>query len=139
MPMVTKLEPWDLRLVQPYADDFLAGFAAETYQIDLRQGWGVAQQLMAPTIDSTIRSDIGGDEQRISAKRTAYSAISFKHLLLPVWVSAYRYSGKTFRFLVNARTGEVQGERPWSAWKIASAITAGLIVIGLIVFFVSRQ
>ena len=40
--------------------------------------------------------------------------------LLPEWISAYRYRNRSFRFLVNARTGEVQGERPWSWMKIAS-------------------
>ncbi|GJQ29220.1 MAG: hypothetical protein HBSAPP03_11040 [Phycisphaerae bacterium] len=137
--MIRALEPWDLKAVKPYADEFLAGFRAECYQIDLKGGWSTAQQIMAPTIDATIRSDIGGDEQRITWKHSAYSAITFKYLLLPVWVSAYRYKGKVYRFLVNARTGEVQGQRPYSPWKIAGVIVLGLIVIGAIILFVSRQ
>jgi hypothetical protein len=71
--------------------------------------------------------------------RSIYRNIRFKHLLLPVWVSAYRYRDKLFQFLVNARTGEVQGERPWSAWKIAFAILGGLIVIGGIVYFIVQN
>ena len=50
--------------------------------------------------------------------------VTFKHILLPVWISAYRYHQRVFRFLVNARTGEVQGERPWSAIKIAMLVIA---------------
>lgn len=137
--MVAALEPWDLKQVKPYADEWLAGFRAECYQVDLKGGWGVAQQVMSPRIDATICSDIGGDEQRITWKHSAYRGITFKHLLLPVWVSAYRFRGKLYRFLVNARTGEVQGQRPYSAWKIASAIVAGLIVIGTIVLIAMRS
>ncbi|CAG0965281.1 hypothetical protein PHYC_00948 [Phycisphaerales bacterium] len=137
--MVSALEPWDLKQVKPYADEWLAGFRAECHQVDLKGGWGVAQQIMSPRIDSTICADIGGDEQRITWKHSAYREITFKHLLLPVWVSAYRFRGKLFRFLVNARTGEVQGQRPYSAWKIASAVVAGLIVIGGIVLVVMRS
>jgi predicted RNA-binding Zn-ribbon protein involved in translation (DUF1610 family) len=131
--MVRELEPWDLKAVKPYADEWLAGLRAETYTVDIREGWVLAQGIMGPMIDSTIRRDIGGDEQRILSKRTAYSGVTFKHLLLPVWVSAYRYEGKVYRFVVNARTGEVQGERPWSAWKIAGLVVAIVIAVGVAV------
>jgi hypothetical protein len=36
--------------------------------------------------------------------------------------------------MVNARTGEVQGERPWSAWKIASLVVAILLVVALVLY-----
>ena len=42
--------------------------------------------------------------------------------LLPVWMAAYRYNGKAYRFIVNGQTGKVQGERPWSVWKITLAV-----------------
>ncbi len=128
-----KLEPWDLNNLVPYKDEFLSGFRAESYQVDLPEGFVRAKQLMEPTIRGTICRDIGGDHQRISTMRCRYDNITFKHILLPVWISAYRYRGKAFRFLVNARTGEVQGERPWSWVKIALAIiVATPIVAGII-------
>ena len=43
---------------------------------------------------------------------------TFKHVLLPLWLGAFRYSGKTYHVSVNGQNGEVQGERPYSAWKI---------------------
>jgi len=54
--------------------------------------------------------------------------VTFKHILLPVWLAAYKYNGKTYRFVVNGQTGRVQGERPWSAIKIAIAVVLGAIV-----------
>jgi hypothetical protein len=65
----------------------------------------------------------------------SYSDITFKHILLPVWISAYRFKDKVYRFLVNARTGEVQGERPWSWIKITLAAVVALMVVGVIIFF----
>jgi hypothetical protein len=67
------------------------------------------------------------------------SDITFKHVLLPIWVSTFRYKGRLFRFLVNARTGQISGERPYSAWKIALAVILGLCVVGVIVFFASQK
>jgi hypothetical protein len=49
--------------------------------------------------------------------------------MLPIWLSSYRYKEKVFRFLVNGRTGEVQGERPYSWIKILLAAVAAVGVI----------
>ena len=75
-----------------------------------------------------VKYDIGGDDQRVSDVDTDVDAVTFKHILLPVWVAAYKYRGRTFRFVVNGRTGRVQGERPYSAWKITFAVLVGLII-----------
>jgi predicted RNA-binding Zn-ribbon protein involved in translation (DUF1610 family) len=131
---VRKLEPWDLENLVPYADDYLSGFRAESYQVGLADGFGEAQQVMDGTIRQAIEGDIGGDHQRILAVKSQYDHITFKHLLLPVWLSAYGYRGKVYRITINARTGEVQGERPYSAWKIALLVAgiaaAAAVVIG---------
>lgn len=126
------LEPWDLGALEPYRPDYLAGFIAEGYTISLSDGNGTAHQIMAQVISGDVARDIGGDEQRIGQINTDYSAETFKHILLPVWLAAYKYNGKTFRFVVNGQTGKVQGERPYSAWKIAFAVLAATIVIGIV-------
>ncbi len=128
-----RLEPWDLANLVPYADDYLSGFRAESYQVTLPEGFEAAKGIMAHVIEATIRRDIGGDEQQIQSAQTRYSNITFKHILLPIWLSAYRFREKIYRILVNARTGEVQGERPYSAWKIAAAVAAAVILIGIII------
>lgn len=91
---------------------------------------------MDDQIRIAIRWHIGGDEQRIHSVSTQHSNISFKHILLPVWISAYKYKEKVYRFLVNARTGEVQGERPWSWVKITLAViaVAGAIAGGIYLY-----
>ncbi len=134
-----KLEPWDLKALAPYDDAYLSGFIAESYQVDLAQGFTIAQSLMDPVIRQTVCRDIGGDHQRIDSLKTQYAGITFKHILLPVWLSAYRYRGRLFRFMVNARTGEIFGQRPYSAWKIALVVLAGLVVVALIALFTQRR
>lgn len=134
-----KLEPWDLKALVAYDDGYISGFVAESYQVDLEEGWTTARQLMDPIIRETVCRDIGGDHQRIDSLKTQYAGITFKHILLPVWLSAYRYRGKLFRFMVNARTGEVLGQRPYSAWKITLAVLSGLVVAGLTFYFMSRR
>ncbi|SDE71591.1 hypothetical protein SAMN05421538_11029 [Paracoccus isoporae] len=129
------LTPWDLSHLRPYDPQYLAGFEAEGYTIPLEAGHGIARQEMDAVIAMDIRRDIGGDEQRISRVRTAHSEETFKHILLPVWSAAYKYSGKSYRFVVNGQSGRVQGERPWSMWKIAVAVILGLIAVALMLWF----
>ncbi|MGJ8621600.1 MAG: primosomal protein N' (replication factor Y) - superfamily II helicase [Yoonia sp.] len=122
------LEPWDLSALEPYKPEYLAGFRAEGYQVELADGFTEARAFMDRMIRRDVKYDIGGDDQRISQVNTQISDVTFKHILLPVWLAAYKYRGKTYRFVVNGRTGRVQGERPYSAWKIAFAVVAGLIL-----------
>ena len=122
------LEPWDMTALEPYRPEFLAGFRAEAYTVELDQGFVEARQIMDRQIERDIKFDIGGDRQRISSVSTKVSDVTFKHILLPVWLAAYKYRGQTYRFVVNGQTGRVQGERPWSVWKITFAVILGLIL-----------
>ncbi|MBN1423105.1 hypothetical protein JXA88_00985 [Candidatus Fermentibacteria bacterium] len=128
-----RLEPWDLKSLVPYRDEYLSGFGAEAYQVDLQGGFDLAKGIMDRTIRSSICRDIGGDHQRIHAVKTRYDNITYKHILLPLWISAYRYRNKVYRFIVNGRTGAVQGERPWSKTKIVFFVIA-VIAVAVIVF-----
>ncbi|WP_112309280.1 TFIIB-type zinc finger domain-containing protein [Pseudogemmobacter bohemicus] len=128
------LEPWDLTALVPYAPDYLAGFTAEGYTIPLEPASLQSKQKMARVIESDVRRDIGGDEQRVSGIDTDYRDETFKHILLPIWMAAYKYNGKSYQFLVNGQTGEVQGERPWSVWKIALAALAAALLAAAVLY-----
>ena len=129
------LEPWDLENLVPYNESYLSGFASEYYQVDLDEGFDEAKRKMDSLIYDDIALEIGGDEQRIDRFHTQHSHTTYKHCLLPVWSAAFRYQQKTYRFVINGRTGKVQGERPYSYWKIAFAIIFGIIgIAGLLVF-----
>jgi DNA-directed RNA polymerase subunit RPC12/RpoP len=124
-----RLQPWDLKNLVPYEDEYLSGFRAESYQVSLQQGFEEAKQIMDVLIRSAICRQIGGSEQRVTTLRTQYGKTTFKHILLPVWLSAYRYRDKVYRIVINARTGAVRGERPYSTWKIAIAVVIGILVV----------
>ena len=126
------LEPWDLAALEPYRPEYLAGFRAEGYAVALPQGYEEARAHMARIIERDVKFDIGGDRQRIHNIETDVRDVTFKHILLPVWLAAYKYRGTSYRFVVNGRTGRVQGERPYSAWKIAFAVLLGLLVAGAV-------
>lgn len=136
--LVIGLEPWPLHHVSPFNQEMLAGYLARTYEVELDEGFGEARRRIETAIHQEVLQRIGGDEQRIDSIDTHYDAITFKHLLLPTWLLAYRFHDKPYQVMVNAGTGEVQGERPYSWVKITLAALAAAIAIGTFVFFANQ-
>ena len=132
------LAPWDLQALQPYARDYLAGFRAETYTVPLQDGYTQARRLMDDQIRRDVRAAIGGDQQRIARLDTRVSDVTFKHVLLPVWIGAYKYGGKSWRVVINGRTGAVRGARPYSWLKIAGAALAGIALAALALWLLQQ-
>jgi LSD1 subclass zinc finger protein len=121
---------FNLKGLVPYQPEFVSGFQAEAYQVTLREGFPIAKRRIDEAVAMLVRQDIGGDQQRIVSIDTRYSGATFKHVLLPVWISAYRYRDKVYRFIVNGQTGEVSGESPKSWWKVT---LLALLVLAVLV------
>jgi len=130
------LEPWPLPNSEPYRPEFLAGHDTLRYDVEPEQGLENAKGKMRPIIEQDCRADIGGDEQRVEQMHTQYNDVTFKLMLLPVWIACYLYAGKTYNIQVNGVTGEVAGERPYSALKIALAIAGAVAVIAIIIVLI---
>lgn len=128
--ILLKAYPYHLNALVPYSPQFLAGFAAEEYSVDPRQGWEKAKGQIQASEQKECSKALDGDTQRGLRVSTRLSRITWKHMLLPLYVAAYMYGAKTYRFLVNGQTGEVQGEAPISWIKVAAI--AGVVVIAII-------
>jgi DNA-directed RNA polymerase subunit RPC12/RpoP len=137
--LVEKFSTFDTKELVPYRPEFLAGWRAEAYALDLMPAWGVGQQKIARVQEGRCAGDIGGDTHRGLSVGNAFASVTFKHVLLPVWIAAYRYNNKVYRFLVNGQTGEVVGAAPWSIWKIALLVVGILAVIGAIIGVIAWQ
>jgi hypothetical protein len=127
--LIYSLEPWDLEDLRSWDPAWVSGFIAERYRVELEEGFSIADDRMRPGIRAAIRSDIGGDAQRIASMDVHHADVHFKHILLPLWISSFRYRRRVYRFIVNARTGEVAGERPWSWVKITFAMFLVLVLL----------
>ena len=136
-PVTDRLEPWDLLGLRPYG----AGVPDRLPERSVPGGPRARASRIAQGDRCACRSrsdvagDIGGDMQRIERMEIRHLEPTFKHVLLPAWLGAFRYGGKVYRLCVNGRTGAVQGERPYSAWKILGASLLAL-VIGLAIAYV---
>ncbi len=134
---VNKLDPWPAHQIQPYHSDYIAGHLCRTYDRDIQQCFVDARRIMDQTIDQSIRHDIGGSDQRIHDRQTQLSNVTYKHVLLPIWLLTVIYEGQPWQVFINGATGEIHGERPWSKVKIAATIA--LVVTIIVVLLVLRS
>jgi DNA-directed RNA polymerase subunit RPC12/RpoP len=134
---IDKLEPWPTETAKPYSAEFAAGHLARTYDHDVEECLGEATSIMENDIRATVRRDIGGDQQRISSMNINWREMTYKHMLLPLWLLTVIYDGRPFQVYINGVTGEVHGARPYSKVKIITAIALALLVVILIAVAVS--
>jgi len=120
--ILDNLAPWNTTALVPFNQKYLAGFESEEYSIGLDNGYELAKVKMNHVIRQKIRADIGGDQQQISTLRTAYEDTSYKSVLFPIWTAKFRWKNKLYHYAINAQTGKVVGERPYSWLKIAAIV-----------------
>ena len=136
--MIQNLYPFETKALVPYKPEFLAGWGAEAYSVDLKQGWSEGQAIMKSRIEQACAARVPGDTQRNLRVNTAYSKMTYKHVLFPVWIASYRYSDKVYHFLVNGQTGEVQGQAPISWIKVMLVVLIVVAVLVAIFLLLSR-
>lgn len=130
-----KISFWNLKELVPFNSKYLSGFITEKYTISLKEGHHESFQQAKEIANNWIRRDIGGDVQRIDHADIRLSEETFKHILLPVYISSYRYNTKEYNFYINGQTGELSGARPYSFWKIFFLVLLILAVIAIIAIF----
>jgi len=128
---------WPLRSAVPYQPEYLAGYHALRYDIEPETAFNAAAQgVMSQDITEACKRQIGGGLQKISHLSTRYNTLTFKLVLLPVWVATYLHGGEHWPVLINGQTGHVEGDQPYSPLKLILAMLLTLAVIAAIVFLI---
>jgi predicted RNA-binding Zn-ribbon protein involved in translation (DUF1610 family) len=136
--LISGVGPYELQALVSYNPAFLSGFMAEQYRLDLAQSWTMAKESMERQVYAACSSEVPGDTHRNLQVDTAFSQQTVKHILLPVWIAAYLYQNRTYRFIVNGQTGKVSGEAPISWWKVLGAALV-LVLVALVIFLLTRR
>jgi hypothetical protein len=136
--MIERVYPFDTKTLVPYEPGFLSGWGAEAYTIDLRGGWETGQAIIDQRVRMACANEVPGDTHRNLQVDTAFSNMTYKHVLFPVWIASYRYRGKVYHFLINGQTGEVQGQAPISWIRVALVVIVVIIILSLLFILFSQ-
>ena len=131
--LMAKLGGFETRALVPYRPEYLAGWRAEEYRLDLEQGWARAQEAVVASQQSRCAGDVPGDTHRNLRVKNTIGGVRWKHVLLPVWSLQYRFRGEIYTVLVNGQTGSVAGKAPISWAKVALFVVAvGVAVLAVV-------
>jgi len=136
--LASKLRTFETAQLISYDPQYLSGWKAEEYAVELNDGWKDAVDKMEQIQHGRCRDDVPGDTQQFLNVSNKFYDETFKHVLLPIWISAYRYNDDVYRFLVNGQTGEVTGKAPYSVIKIVLFILMLVGIIGGLIFLLTR-
>ena len=139
-----KIAQKDLNSVAPYRTNeavvyderYMAGFQSEHYSTTCKEGWTTAKQLMSPVIKNKILSDYRYDVVDYLNVKTQYANITYKYVLLPMWIGNYQWNSKTYSFIVNGESGRMTGSYPKSWLKITILVVLGLLIVSLLLYFI---
>ena len=101
--MVEHIYPFDTKSLVPYDPGFLSGWGAEAYTVDLREAWKTGQEIIEREVWEACARQVPGDTQRNLQVDTAFSNMTYKHVLFPVWIASYRYGTRCTTFWSTAR------------------------------------
>ena len=134
-----KITSWNLEQLETFNSSYLAGFITEKYTLSLEDGHLKSNQKAREIAISWAKQDIGGDTQRVSSLDMNLAQETFKHILLPVYISSYVFNNKKYHFYVNGQSGVIEGDRPYSFWKIFFLVLAVLTTITCLVTFIVQN
>lgn len=132
-----RIEPFNTADNKVYRPEYVAGFIAERYSVGIKDAWQTGKEdikdLLESHVSSQIRSTKNADRVDVTLN-TIFSNIKYKYLLLPIWISSFKYKEKLFQFMVNGQTGQVGGKAPVSPLRVAIAIVIGLAILAGIIY-----
>lgn len=142
--MLQGVEPYHTAENKTYRPEYVAGFAAERYAIGIKEAWQMAKDNIKYKVRGSIEQKIirenNADRVRKLKIDSSFSKLTYKYLLLPVWISSYKYKEKVYQFMVNGQTGKVSGKTPISIPKVViTGIAVTLILILLCMLFGSAD
>ncbi|MCE9518312.1 MAG: zinc ribbon domain-containing protein [Verrucomicrobia bacterium] len=134
--LLEKLAPFPTtKELVPYDPGYISGWVVEQYQIDLTAAAQDARGRMDNAVKQMCISQIPGDTYRGLQVNSEYSAQTFKHVLLPVWILSYVYGARSYQVAVNGCTGKIGGNYPLSWVKILIVSVIALLII----FFIASH
>lgn len=133
---VNALSPFDTNKSNAYEESYMLGFMAYHYDHEIEDCWGQAKSVIDSELKRRILAQYHYDVVSYFNVSTKHENVTYKYVMLPVYVGNFQYRKKLFNFFVNGSTGKVTGKTPVSPWKVLLAVLGVCTVIAGIVLAV---
>ncbi len=124
------IAPFDTNNSQAYSTEFLHGFTATQHSKDGTACWASAKQSIYNTVKKCILNQYDHDVVDYINVQMSCNNITYKYVLLPIYVGHNKYMKKIYNFFVNGQSGKVTGKTPLSWIKITLVTLLGVAIVG---------
>ena len=129
-----KISPFDTNNGKVYEEEFMLGFMAYHYDVELKDCWEDAKNKIDSDLRERILSQYSYDRVAYLNVSTTHENVKYKYIMLPIYLGNYKYGKKVYNFYVNGSTGKVYGKTPVSFWKVLFTVLGGIGLVALIIF-----
>jgi len=133
--LISRINDFDLKDLVDYEPKYLAGLQAHLYDIPLDKAWETGRLQMRENTKSACLEQTSTSKVRNFSMDLDFSAESWKYILLPMYLHAYRHAGKSYALLINGQSGAIAGQRPvdWNKiWLVIAALLSPGVALGLL-------
>ena len=130
------IEPYDTKKqLVSYSPEYLSGYGAECYTVSLDDAHREANNIMETELRELARKDVRKRYDEVRNVRIApdYRDETYKHILIPVYSTAFTYANKNYTVLVNGQTGKIKGSYPKSPVKIGIIVAIIAAIVALLI------
>ena len=130
--------PFDLATAVPPEKIDLNNSIYERFTVPRKYARPLASQGFEQLEANSCRQYVPGSMRNLKVN-VRITDLTSQPMLVPVWIMAYRYQDRVFRFLANGQTGRVTGQAPMSWRKIAVAVIIALLILLILLAIVGRH
>ena len=131
---IDKLSPFSTNESKQYQENYLLGYSAYHYDKNIDACWTDAKTYIDKSLRYQILSQYSYDKVSYLNVSTKHSNVTFKYLMLPIYVGNFLFGKKSFNFYINGRTGKVIGKTPVSILKVLFTIFCSVGLVALLYF-----
>lgn len=130
----TEIGPFDLSAAVAPDQVDLENITVEQFSLPRKYARPLARGGLEQAETAACQADVPGRARNVHVN-VLVEGMASQPVLLPVWIMAYRFRDRVYRFLVNGQTGRSTGQAPTSWAKIlvaALALLAAIILLALV-------
>ncbi len=134
-----RILPFEMKSLVEFKDEQLAGWYALTYDHSLAAASLDARGRVMENANRKLapRIEAAREKRNLQLIPSGWTGLTYKHLLLPLFVGNYHYKGVEYHLLVNGQIGKVGGVKPRDRIKLGMLLArAGLIALLLLFWLV---
>ncbi len=134
--ILRRIEPFRTKSdeVIDYEPSYLVGCMARKYTIEPNIAWDEFKEEVYDDLELTVKVSVGAIKYKNFFQNIEYNESSFKYIMLPVYITTYKYRNSFYTMVVNGQTKKVDGTFPTSIYKTTAII--GIPSLIILIYFI---